>query len=683
MQGKLVGGRYEVVRPIAEGGMGAVYEARHHMTKKTVALKILFPHVGRNDGAKQRFLREVSAPATIGHEGIVEVYDSGIDSEDGSLFVAMEMLIGDTMREWLEKGGHSRDEILDLFDRILDPLAAAHQRGIVHRDLKPENIFLHQKKGEAIVKILDFGIARDLDANAQSVTQTSVAMGTPHYMAPEQAMSAKSVDARADVWALGAMLYESLTGRTPFDGETASAIVVYVCTQPHSPIRSLLPDLDPKIADLIDRCLAKDQNQRPRDASELQTALRAARPGRVVPPTMAIPAISTPATRDGNSYAQPSYATGQPTGPMGQPGGMTGPMGTPPPGLFPQTSSTPMPTGGYGGPQATPPPGAPQGGLFGTPAPGATPPPGGAPQGGLFGGGTPAPGGYGTPPPGGGYATPPPAYATPGTSPGYGTPPPGATPMGFGSPVMAQPAKSNKGVILAAVGGGLVLAIAAGVAVFVGLGGEDEGPKNDPVAIANDPNGLVGNTAGTNGTVAAGGPITATVITPDGGGELLVDNVSQGPVASGSTVTLAPGPHTVALRRAGTVYATQQVQAVSGQALSVDLSRATTATGGAADVRHGRLETGDHTLTSGELQDSYTFQWTQGSRVHVEARSTDFDTYLIVKPPSGAQLDNDDMTPGSGTNAGLDVDVTQTGTWTVLVTSFRAGETGAYELEVR
>jgi serine/threonine-protein kinase len=706
MQGKLVGGRYEIVRPIAEGGMGAVFEARHHMTKRAVALKILFPHVGRNDGAKQRFLREVSAPAAIGHEGIVEVFDSGIDPEDGSLFVAMELLQGDTVREWLEKGGHTRDEILDLFDRIFDPLAAAHARGIVHRDLKPENVFLHRKKGEAIVKILDFGIARDLDANAQSVTQTSVAMGTPHYMAPEQAMSAKSVDARADVWALGAMLYEALTGRTPFDGETASAIVVYVCTQPHAPIRSLLPDLDPKIADLVDRCLAKDQNQRPKDAGELQVALRAARPGRVVPPTMAIPAFSTPTTRDGNSFGSASYATGTPMGtpppaPMGG-GAMGGPMGGPPAQTGPMTG---IPAPAYGMPPSATPPST---GPIGTPSPYGTPPPS---SGGLFGAPAPSAGGYGTPPTAGGYGTPPPtsSYGTPPPS-SYGTPPPSSgvggyggppqpgvfggasspTPMGFGGPVVAQPVKSNKGVLIAAVGGGLVLAALAGVAVFLGLGDNE---TTDPQALGGPTSTTGTDVTGTTGTTGTGGATAAaTVITPDGGGELLVDGVSQGPVASGSTVALAPGPHTLILRRGGNVHATQQVTAVAGQPLSVDLSRptgASTAVGttpttptAAGTIRTGRLEAGDVTLNSGEFQDTYTFQWTQGTVVRVEARSNDFDTYLIVKPPTGAQIDNDDMAQGNR-NAGLDVNVTQTGTWTVIVTSFRAGEVGAYDLEVR
>src|SRR5690348_4620201 len=127
--------------------MGAVFEAQHNLSKKTVALKILFPHIGKDEGSRQRFLREVSAPAQIGHDGIVEVYDAGFDTEDGSLFVAMEMLQGEPLRDRLVKGGIAFDRLLDMFEEILDPLAQAHAKSIVHRDLKPENVFVVQRKG--------------------------------------------------------------------------------------------------------------------------------------------------------------------------------------------------------------------------------------------------------------------------------------------------------------------------------------------------------------------------------------------------------------------------------------------------------------------------------------------------------------------------------------------------------
>lgn len=617
---ELVGGRYEVIRKIAEGGMGAVFEARHHMTKKIVALKVLFPHIGKDNASKQRFLREVSAPAQIGHPGIVDVSDSGV-GDDGSLWVAMEMLRGQTMREWLEASPKSRDEILDFFVRVLDPLAAAHSQGIVHRDLKPENIFLHQNHdGSTVVKILDFGIARDLDTSKDNVTHTGIAMGTPHYMAPEQAMSARGVLATADIWAIGAMMYEALAGRTPFGGETASAIVVHACTQPHEPMLQLIPDLQPAVAQLVDRCLDKNPTNRPANAGELGQLLRAARPGRDVPASMGpLPAMSTPLTRDG-SMAQPS-AVGMNV-PTAQGGGIGGAAGFGAP--------TPQMPGGPS--MATPTPGAAPGG-FGTPTP---TPMGMAPM------GTPTPG------------------------PGYATPPPGV--------YAGAPSSSGGGkgmwIALGIVG---MLIIGGGVAVAVALSGDD-----DPVS-------------------QTGGGAIVSIIAPDGGGELLVDGVSRGPVANGAQLQMAPGAHTLQLRVAGSIRATAQVTAQVGVPQTADL----TSTGIASQLQQqhqqqhaqqhvgttgssvsGTLQAGDATLNSGEFADTYTFNWTQGQSVRVDAISSEFDTYIIVRPPSGPQQDNDDAASGS-TNAGLTVNVTQTGAWQVLVTSFAPGETGTYQLTTR
>src|SRR5690606_29109272 len=237
-----------------------------------------FPHIGKDEAARQRFLREVSAPAQIGHDSIVEVLDAGFDTEDGSLFVAMELLDGEPLRERLAKGGVSLDLLLDWFERILDPLAAAHDKGIVHRDLKPENVFMSKKRdGTEVIKVLDFGIARDLDSSQNNVTHTGIAMGTPHYMAPEQAMSAKGVSPAADVWALGVMLYEALAGRPPFDGETPSAIVVLACTQAHAPLSQVAPHVPAPLAAFVDRCLNKDPRDRPASCGQMLAELRRVR----------------------------------------------------------------------------------------------------------------------------------------------------------------------------------------------------------------------------------------------------------------------------------------------------------------------------------------------------------------------------------------------------------------------
>ncbi len=610
---QLVGGRYEIVRKIAEGGMGAVFEAKHHMTKKTVALKVLFPHIGKDEASKQRFFREVSAAAEIAHPGIVDCFDSGVDPNDGSLFVAMELLQGDTMTDWLLRGGHSRDDILDFMDRVLEPLAAAHSRGIVHRDLKPDNVFLSQQpNGEVVVKILDFGIARDLDTSKDNVTRTGIAMGTPHYMAPEQAMSARGVLATADVWALGVMLYEALTGRTPFDGETASAIVVHACTQPHPPIGELLPDLSPPIAQLVDRCLDKTPQNRPANAAELQAALRQARGGRT-------------ASQGGELSLSTPGARGQEQMGAGNTGFGTNPG---------------------------------SGGGFGS-SPG-------------FGGAAPTPG----PPTGGGVPTGPGMPQTQQGAAGMGPPQtrpggPATGPGGFGgmAPQAAPPASSGSktGLIIGVVVLFLLLA-GGGVAALMLVGGDD------------DPQPVAGTDPATP-QAPTGGIGTVTISTDiQGGAELLVDGQSQGLVVGGQQVRISSGPRNLELKVDGMIVASQTVQVMPNATTTAQLMRGGN---GPETVTTGQLQAGDRTLQTGEFSDHYTYQWQSGN-VHIEARSSAFDAYLVVKSPSGQQHDNDDMVAGGNdTTAGLDLAITEPGTWTVIVTSYQPGESGQYQLVVR
>lgn len=641
MGSQLVGGRYEVLRKIAEGGMGEVFEARHHMTRKIVALKVLFPHIGKDENSKARFLREVSAHTQIGHPGIVDVIDSGFDPNDGSLFVAMEFLKGDTMREWLERQPRTREEILNLFDEILGPLTAAHERGIVHRDLKPDNVMLaEQRDGSTMAKILDFGIARDLDTSEQNTTKTGIAMGTPHYMAPEQAMSARGVLATADVWAIGAMMYEALSGKPPFEGETASAVVVHACTSPHPPVMQVVPDLPAPLASLIDRCLSKNPTERPADAGALQRELRAAR-SQGVPQT-----ISTPIVRGGGQGAFASHGA-VPSNPVAATNpAASSAWGAAASGQAPGYA-TPPPTQSPG--YATPPPGP----GYATPAPSyATPAPGYA---------TPAPG-YTTPAPGSFGGTPAPGFSPPGA---MVTPPPG----GFGMrPTPASPpSRSNKGILIAVAAVLVLASVGAVTAVLMSRGGSTD--------VVTDP--IAGPT--TNPTTLSSTGMVQLVSDVSGGGELLVDGVSSGPTLGGQQVTLPAGPHQLEFRVAGNVVASTTVTVVAGQTVMATLNRS----GGVPEgMQAGTLAAGDATLNSGEFSDHYTFNWPVGSTVHVEVRATDFDPYLIVKPPVGDQLDNDDMVQGQ-TTAGMDVSVTVPGQWTVIVTSFRAGEVGAYQLLTR
>ncbi|MBN8612809.1 MAG: protein kinase [Deltaproteobacteria bacterium] len=309
----VVGGRYEIIKKIAEGGMGSVHEAVHLLSRRVVALKLLAPEVARDETKRQRFLREVSAPAQIGHDGIVEIFDAGYDEKVGLLFVAMELLQGETLRERIaridpKQNPAGREQLLDLYDHMLEPLAAAHARGIVHRDLKPENVFVHRRRdGAEVVKILDFGIARELDTSTPSVTQTGIAMGTPHYMAPEQAMNAREASFPADVWSLGAMLYEILSGETPFPGEAAGSIIAAAVTSAHRPVMTVAPGIPQVLSDLIDRCLQKRPEDRPRDAQVLLDELRRAR-GRAASQVSPLSGSMTPPS-------SPS-SVGPMTGPM-------------------------------------------------------------------------------------------------------------------------------------------------------------------------------------------------------------------------------------------------------------------------------------------------------------------------------------------------------------------------------
>lgn len=616
---QLVGGRYEIVRKIAEGGMGAVFEAKHHMTKKTVALKVLFPHIGKDEDSKQRFFREVSAAAEIAHPGIVDCFDSGVDPDDGSLFVAMELLQGDTMTDWLLKGGHSREDILDFMDRVLDPLTAAHERGIVHRDLKPDNVFLSQQPdGQVVVKILDFGIARDLDTSKDNVTRTGIAMGTPHYMAPEQAMSARGVLATADVWALGVMLYEALTGRTPFDGETASAIVVHACTQPHPPVQDVLPDLSPALAQLVDRCLDKTPQNRPANAGELQQLLRQARGGRTADQGIDLQ-LSTPASRGQEQMGAGNAGFGT------NPGAGNAGFGSSP---------------GFG--RAAPTPGPPTGGGMPHTHQGPASAPASAPT---------HPGG-------------------PATGPGGPPMGPGGPAGGFGgmAPQGAPPAASSgsKTGLIIGVGVLALALVGGGVAAIVLLGGDEEEPvAATPPETPQAPTGGIG---------------TVTISTDiQGGAELLVDGQSQGLVIAGQQVRISSGARTLELKVDGMVVASAVVQVMPNATTNAPLTRGGT---GAETVTSGQLQAGDRTLQTGEFADHYTYQWQSGN-VHIEASSPAFDAYLVVKSPSGQQHDNDDMVAGGGTTAGLDLAITEPGTWTVIVTSYQAGESGQYQLIVR
>lgn len=272
--GTAVNGKWQIDARIGSGGMATVYAATHRNGHRA-ALKMLHLNLSRDPSTRARFLREGYVANAVGHPGVVAVLDDGI-AEDGAAFLVLELLEGETIdaRRVRLGGTLPVDEALDLADQALDALAAAHAKGIVHRDVKPENVFL---TNEGTIKLLDFGLARMKDFEAER-TKTGVTIGTPEFMPPEQAMGRRDeVDARSDVWALGATLYKALTGQYVHDAQTVHEQLIASATRRSRPIRQIAQHLSPAVAQVIDRSLELEKSDRWQSATEMQAALRAAR----------------------------------------------------------------------------------------------------------------------------------------------------------------------------------------------------------------------------------------------------------------------------------------------------------------------------------------------------------------------------------------------------------------------
>jgi len=246
--GELVGGKYRLVRYLAAGGMGAVYEAQHTVVRRRFAIKLLRQELAAQRESLTRFQREAEVAGTLENENVAAAIDFGI-AEDGSPYIVMEYLAGESLRSLIDRVGRIPvSRACDIVVQACRGVAAAHKAGIIHRDINPQNLFLCRRDdGTDLVKVLDFGIAK-LAAAESAETQTGAILGTPAYLSPEQARGEKTVDHRTDIYGLGAVLYELLTGQKPHPGESHNAILHHICTQPALPIdaeRTKLP------ADLI------------------------------------------------------------------------------------------------------------------------------------------------------------------------------------------------------------------------------------------------------------------------------------------------------------------------------------------------------------------------------------------------------------------------------------------------
>jgi serine/threonine-protein kinase len=277
-EGDLLAGKYRVERVIGIGGMGVVVAARHEQLDQLVAIKFVRDDSLGNEEAVERFLRESRSAARLRSEHVARVLDVGrLDS--GAPYMVMEFLEGSDLAAVLTRDGALPvDVAVALMLQVCEAVGEAHAAGIVHRDLKPENLFLTTTVGGTPrMKVLDFGVSKSsslTSGGAGVLTRTRAILGSPLYMAPEQMRSSRDVDVRIDVWALGVVLFELLTLRSPFEAETMPELCLKVVGEPPLSIAELRPDLPPGIVAIVERCLEKDRERRYANASELAVALR-------------------------------------------------------------------------------------------------------------------------------------------------------------------------------------------------------------------------------------------------------------------------------------------------------------------------------------------------------------------------------------------------------------------------
>lgn len=276
--GDVIDGKYELVREIGRGGMGSVWEARHTHLGRKVALKFLHPQMANDQEAISRLIREAQAASSIGSDHIAEVTDIGFSGPNGAPYLVMEHLEGLTLAQLLRRDGNLEPmRAARLITQLGRALHAAHERGIVHRDIKPDNVYVTVRDdGSEYVKVLDFGIAKfraALAGDNPALTATGVTLGTPYYMAPEQARAVHDLDGRVDVYSAGVVLYELLTGAPPFTGGSFSAVVIEAATNEPPPLNEKRPDLPAGYEEVVLKAMARDRDKRYANAANLVRAL--------------------------------------------------------------------------------------------------------------------------------------------------------------------------------------------------------------------------------------------------------------------------------------------------------------------------------------------------------------------------------------------------------------------------
>jgi serine/threonine-protein kinase len=300
--GEVLAGKYRVERVLGQGGMGVVVAAWHVGLEERVAIKFLRASVSGNHDMVRRFLREAQAAVKIRNEHVARVTDVGT-LDNGAPYIVMEHLSGADLGELIEKRGPMPiPDALECVMQACEALADAHAMGIVHRDIKPANLFLTMRSdGSPCVKILDFGISKVKTQDNQGLTKTQGMMGSPLYMSPEQLTSAKDVDHRADVYALGVVLFELLTGKQPYDAEDLPQLILQIVQGTPAPLRGFRPEVPPELEQVVMGCLVKDRNQRTQSVGQLALQLV-----RFAPPRAAVSAERAARITTANGRKMPS-----------------------------------------------------------------------------------------------------------------------------------------------------------------------------------------------------------------------------------------------------------------------------------------------------------------------------------------------------------------------------------------
>jgi serine/threonine-protein kinase len=271
--GDVLAEKYRLDHELGRGGMGAVWRAKHLVLQSAVAVKLVLSAVASSEALRARFLLEAQSAAALRSPHVVQILDYGV--HDDTPFMVMELLEGESLAQRLARVGVlSVEETARVVVQVARALQRAQEAGIVHRDLKPDNVFLVRNADEEVAKVLDFGIAKAMTATETGVqTQSGAVLGTPYYMSPEQARGTRAVDHRTDLWALGVIAFECLTGKRPFDGAALGDVLVKICSDP-VPLPSSIAPVPPGFDEWIQRALARDPDRRFSSASELSETFR-------------------------------------------------------------------------------------------------------------------------------------------------------------------------------------------------------------------------------------------------------------------------------------------------------------------------------------------------------------------------------------------------------------------------